>query len=642
MDSAKTRVLSFGRHDGAGVTRDDAMLQAVRDAAAGVYDLLGELGRNRRGSVVFLGRELATGNLTALKLEESSSDPNELELSVAAELDESVPALGYECQYCGQRLDSWGRFCTFCGRDVSGVATGQSTPDARLELLAAVQAAAEGEYEILGEMPRARGGGIVYFARETSSGMIVALRLQRDQSFEGGSEAEYSLGKTQVLKPIVQGDDVTPVGGYQRPGPPSDQPSPRPDDRAPALAEGHEQERVPKPEIVDQPTPEQLPPRRFGRFAVLGVGALAVVAILAVALSSSGDNSSPIHAQPDPGPGPLPQPLPPPPPPEPVLVVPDSAELILERLPPGTQVRINGVRLRGTAIKLAPGTGLLEATAKLAPGTHLVEATAPGFRPVRERLELAAGSFRRGLRWSRLPDSTTGSLSQSDSARRVAPPPPPTCASASAAKDWQSARQLCASEAQQGSAEAARRLGVMFLRGDGGAISEADAVGWFEQAVQRGDRDAQYELGRVFQSSSTHRNEPRALELFTRAGNRGHDGAQFQAAIMYEKGIGTPKKNLAEAFNWFRRAAEQGHAGAQAGLGIFYLKGQGTRENHTLALEWLRKGASNGSADAMYYLGEMYEEGKAGLPKSREEAFAWYRKSAELGNAEAKRALRRE
>ena len=152
---------------------DDELLRAVKEAAAAEYDILGEMGRGERGSVVYLSRERASQKLVALKLR---PDGGEFELSVLRELDASVPAMGNKCPSCKVELVGWGRFCSHCGKDLSGTRSGEAS---REELLKAVQGAAEGEYEVLGEMERSEGGGVVYFARELKSGRLVALRLTR-------------------------------------------------------------------------------------------------------------------------------------------------------------------------------------------------------------------------------------------------------------------------------------------------------------------------------------------------------------------------------------------------------------------------------------------------------------------------------
>jgi TPR repeat protein len=636
MDSGKTTILNLKSADRVGLPHGDAMLHAVREAAAGVYDLLGELGRNRYGSIVYLGRELATGALTALKLDVSSSNPDELELTVATELDESIPALGYECHFCGEHLDSWGRFCTSCGRDVSGVITDKMSALEREELLVAARSAAAGEYEILGEMHRVRGGGIVYFARELASNQIIALRLQQEPKNERG-ETEYVLGKTQVLKPLMEGPKE-----HEPAKPPI---SPRvdrrdetnaslPNDRnAPKLAEGPVKDRTP----TEAPPPPVTPPpvgsrRLIGpigtRHYVIAGAALALMLAVVVIAVTTGDEPAPKppprdttrQQLPPPPPQPQPQPQPSPPP------AADSAELVLLRLPVGAQVTVDGVARRGSVIKLSVGK-------------HLVEATAPGYARSQQQLDLGPGETRRGLRFTRLPDTTKRVTTTPQDTGRQQIAPKATCATVVAASDWQNARQLCATEGRAGNVNAQRQMGLMFMRGLGGTRDEGEAVVWLQRAVDRADRDAQYDLARVFQTSATRRNERRAFDLFTLAANRGHADAQFQLGRIREKGLGVGK-NQAEAFHWFQLAADQGHAEAQAGLGVFYMKAQGAPRDDTKALEWLRKGAAGGSSSAMYYLGVFYEEGRAGLPKSRTEARAWYKKSADLGNPEAKKALK--
>src|SRR3954465_2941461 len=174
---------------------DDELLRAVKEAGAAEYEILGEMGRGERGSVLYLSRERASQKLVALKLR---PDGGEYELSVVRELDASVPAMGNKCPSCKVDLVGWGRFCSHCGKDLSGTRSGEAS---RGELLKAVQGAAEGEYEVLGEMQRSEGGGVVYFARELKSGRLVALRLTREQESDGSES--YALGVTQVIKPLV-------------------------------------------------------------------------------------------------------------------------------------------------------------------------------------------------------------------------------------------------------------------------------------------------------------------------------------------------------------------------------------------------------------------------------------------------------
>jgi TPR repeat protein len=357
------------------------------------------------------------------------------------------------------------------------------------------------------------------------------------------------------------------------------------------------------------------------------IGGIAVIFILAIAAIavSTGDNNTGVvvnkdTTQPkDTTPPPPPPPVEPQSPPPPVVAAVDTGLMELVRLPRGAEVYVDGVRRQGRPIRLPIGK-------------HVIEGKAPGYRDAREEVMVVAGPMRVGLKWQQLPPDTTPKVV----VRTPDPPPKSPCVVATEANNWATIRQACLTDARAGNAAAMRSLAVAYLRG--GAADEGEAVTWLQKSADGGNRESQYDLGRVYQRSSARRNERRAVEMFILAGNAGHADAAFQLGRMYEKGQGT-SKNESEALRWFTKAAEQGHADAQGGVGVFYLKGIGTRRDDTKALDWLRKGAAAGSAAAMYNLGTMYEEGRAGLPKSRSTAREWYRKAANLGDPEAKKAL---
>ena len=264
--SGTTRV-SLPGVNAPGASAND-FLEAVREvAAAEHYELLGEIGHGKDLSIVYLARDLQYKSLVALRLEPGVGD--EYVLEVVQQLDSSIPSVEGNCPKCGTRPRGWGRYCTRCGLDLSGVATGiQPTAD----LLQAVKEAAGDEFEILGEMSRAQGGGRVYFAGEIRTGNIVALRLSR----EGASD--YSLGQTGVLKPLAASIGPKP----RAPLPP---PHPTPALKLPpALA----QRPQPPPSDVQPTGPQSWEPvidllRQpffLGGLLVAGILVLAIVMIL--------------------------------------------------------------------------------------------------------------------------------------------------------------------------------------------------------------------------------------------------------------------------------------------------------------------------------------------------------------------------
>ena len=187
-----TKTLTLPTLGQLGIERDP-FLDGVRAATKGSLKILGELGRTADSTIVYLARRLEGETLVALRLVRLPDNKHEFELDILEELDSSLPAPPAKCPQCQGDLRGWGRFCTKCGADLSGVDTegGVETPTGRMR---AVQQAAGGRYEILGQMSHAQGGGFVYFAREMGGTKLVALRLQS----EGG--AEYSIGVTRVMQ----------------------------------------------------------------------------------------------------------------------------------------------------------------------------------------------------------------------------------------------------------------------------------------------------------------------------------------------------------------------------------------------------------------------------------------------------------
>ena len=124
-----------------------------------------------------------------------------------------------------------------------------------------------------------------------------------------------------------------------------------------------------------------------------------------------------------------------------------------------------------------------------------------------------------------------------------------------------------------------------------------------------------------------------AFHMCGRAAKQGDVYAQFNLAVMYYKGKGTPKNGL-EAVKWYRLVAEQGYAVAQFNLGRMYDKGDGVPKNDREAVKWYRLSAEQGHASAQSNLGVMYDNGE-GVPEDDREAVKWYRLAAEQGDATA-------
>ncbi len=69
---------------------------------------------------------------------------------------------------------------------------------------------------------------------------------------------------------------------------------------------------------------------------------------------------------------------------------------------------------------------------------------------------------------------------------------------------------------------------------------------------------------------------------------RGDVDAQYNLGDMFYLGMGVPQ-HFKEAQKWYRKAAEQGHAEAQYNLGVMYAKGEGVSQDFNEASKWYRK-----------------------------------------------------
>jgi len=175
---------------------EDAVWDALARALAGEYEIVARLGWGSGGAPVYLARELLTDNLVALRLPPlvAGNEGQEYGLEVVRQIDSTLPDIETRCSHCGTTLRQWSRFCSNCGRDISGISPATSG-QTRAQLHKLAQEAAAGRFDILGEMTRVEGGGLVYFAREIESGRVVGLQI------EPGPEATVMMTATEFAAP---------------------------------------------------------------------------------------------------------------------------------------------------------------------------------------------------------------------------------------------------------------------------------------------------------------------------------------------------------------------------------------------------------------------------------------------------------
>lgn len=97
------------------------------------------------------------------------------------------------------------------------------------------------------------------------------------------------------------------------------------------------------------------------------------------------------------------------------------------------------------------------------------------------------------------------------------------------------------------SSDACYHLGIMYKNGLGVEKNNDLAMSYFRTASSKGNRDASYELGLIFQSELER---VEAFRLFMAAAEKGHPAAMIEVARAYESGLGT-SRDREKAFNWY-------------------------------------------------------------------------------------------
>lgn len=95
----------------------------------------------------------------------------------------------------------------------------------------------------------------------------------------------------------------------------------------------------------------------------------------------------------------------------------------------------------------------------------------------------------------------------------------------------------------------------------------------------------------AYQSMSPDKSQ--AAKLFRQAAARGHPGAQYYLAMIYERGAGVPK-DMAAALDWYRQSATNGYAEAAVVLGNYYNEGLEVKRDFAAAFVWYSVAVAEG------------------------------------------------
>ena len=165
----------------------------------------------------------------------------------------------------------------------------------------------------------------------------------------------------------------------------------------------------------------------------------------------------------------------------------------------------------------------------------------------------------------------------------------------------------------------------------------AQAIAAWRKAADKGSTSAMVELGVLYGTGAgVAKDEAQARKLFERAAEAGNPRGVTNLAAL---GGGATPADPARARQLLAKAAET-NAEAQYQLGLMLAEGTGGEKDEAAARALFEKAAAQNHPGALLQMGAFTEAGRGG-PKDAAAAKAYYQRAADLGDEEAKKALKR-
>ena len=201
-----------------------------------------------------------------------------------------------------------------------------------------------------------------------------------------------------------------------------------------------------------------------------------------------------------------------------------------------------------------------------------------------------------------------------------------------AAADLPTALRFCR-QASGGSRRALYQLGRAYVANK----QTVEAIAVWRKAADKGSTSAMVELGVLYATGvGVAKDEAQARKLFERAAEAGNPRGISNLAAL---GGSAPSADPARARSLLAKAAET-NAEAQYQLGLMLADGKGGAQDDASARAMFEKAAAQNHPGALERMGAFAEEGRGGA-KDKDAAKAYYQRAANLGDEDAKKALKR-
>ena len=113
-----------------------------------------------------------------------------------------------------------------------------------------------------------------------------------------------------------------------------------------------------------------------------------------------------------------------------------------------------------------------------------------------------------------------------------------------------------------GDTQAAKKMGNLYLNGQGVAKNYAEALKYHLLAAQNGDAESQYCVGLIYDMAlGVNQDYQAAMSWYTLSAKKGDSMAENAIGYCYETGHGVTQNNT-EALKWYQRSANHGNTSA--------------------------------------------------------------------------------
>lgn len=164
----------------------------------------------------------------------------------------------------------------------------------------------------------------------------------------------------------------------------------------------------------------------------------------------------------------------------------------------------------------------------------------------------------------------------------------------------------------------------------------AMAAEWYRKAADSGLKQAQFNYALMLEKGAgVQQDVPLAAMYCERAAKQGLMEARYNLALMLAEGRGVLEDDKAAAA-WMKRAADQGYPDAQFQMGYLHRVGEGVPKDDAEAVKWFLQAAENLHVDAQYYVGLCFAHG-IGKEQDLVQAYKWLNLAAAANHTRAQR-----